>query len=93
MTTEQHQARLLEVLASAQHAGLVIALHRPDDLIIVRCQPETRPQLAALVELATPLGLRVKWCNDGTLVAIGIPTSKLRSHGKKGRQETPEDSA
>lgn len=90
MTIQELQQGLLQVIEEAQGHQLEIRHHAPGDLVVIGCQPQTKPQLGNVVALAMRLHLRVKWCNDGTLVAIGIPTQK---HGKKGNQQTSEGSS
>ena len=92
MTIEEHQRHLLSVIDNAREQQLDIRHNAPGDLVVIGCELATKPQLADVVALATRLHLRVKWCNEGTLVAIGIPTQKSGTNGKKVRQETTESS-
>jgi hypothetical protein len=90
MTITELQHSLLQVISAAEQQQLVIRHNAPGDLVVIGCELATKPQLADVVALATRLHLRVKWCNEGTLVAIGIPTQK---HGKKVSQQTIEGSS
>jgi hypothetical protein len=90
MTIQELQQSLIEVIENAKKHQLDIRHHAPGDLVVIGCQPQTKQQLGDVVALATRLNLRAKWCNDGTLVAIGIPTQK---NGKKGNQQTSEGSS
>ena len=91
MTIQEHQQHLLIIIETACDQQLAIRHQAPGDLAVIGCDQATKPRLADLVALAGRLHLRVKWCNEGTLVAIGIPTQKPGSnHGKKGSQETTE---
>lgn len=92
MTIEEHQQHLLIIIDTARAQQLEIRHHAPGDLVVIGCDQVTKPRLSDLVALAGRLQLRVKWCNEGTLVAIGIPTQKPGTHGKKGSQETTESS-
>ncbi len=92
MTIEEHQQHLLIIIDTARDQQLAIRHQAPGDLVVIGCDQATKPRLADLVALAGRLHLRVKWCNDGTLVAIGIPTQKSGINGKKGSQETTEGS-
>ena len=84
---KQHLATTVD---QAKACGLVIRLNAPGDLVVIGCSAETKEQLASVVALATSHGLRSKWCNEGTLVTIGVPTQKPgRGNGKEGSQENP----
>lgn len=71
--------------------GLERPLYEEGNLVVIRCTPEAKTALADIVTLATGHALRVKWLNQGTLVSIGLPTQKLKSHhGKEGIQQPAE---
>lgn len=83
---------LSSVIDQAKALGLIIRLSDPQDLTVISGQAEAKEQLASIVRLATGMGLRVKWLNEGTLVAIGVPTKKPQHNGKEVRQENPQGS-
>jgi len=70
---ELHQ-RVIEI------AGIEVPLG-DEGLFVVRCTAESKAALASVVTEAAALKLRAKWLNDGTLVAIGVPTKKPPQKG------------
>lgn len=87
------QQHLTNIIDRARESGLNIRLNSPGDLVVIGCGATTKQQLATVVALATSLGLRAKWCNEGTLVTIGVPTQKpVKADAKEGSQETTQSS-
>lgn len=75
------------IIDQAKELGLAIRLAVPNDLAVIGGKPAQKAQLGTIVKLATALGLRVKWLNEGTLVAIGLPK---HHNGKEVSKQTPE---
>ena len=91
MTIAEHQTHLAEIFSQAQELKLIVRLHCPGDLMVIGCLPSTKPQLTALVESARTLQLAIKWCNEGSLVTIAVPTQKPGTP-INGKESLPENS-
>ena len=94
MTIDEHQTHLAEIFAQATELSLIVRLHRPGDLMVIGCLPSSKPQLTALVESARTLQLAIKWCNEGSLVTIAVPTQKPGTplNGKESLPKNPQSS-
>lgn len=68
---------LADIITAARKSSLEVPLHEADNLSVIRCTDPTRDALTRIVEQATTAKLRVKWLNDSTLVAIGLPKTML----------------
>ena len=91
MSNSSPAIHLSTITDQAKSLGLCVRLAAPGDLSVIACEPTTKEHLGRIVTLATQLGLRVKWLNEGTLVAIGIPTKKPPvQNGQEVSQENPE---
>lgn len=68
---------LADLITAAREASLEVPLHEDGNLSVIRCTNATRNALTRIVDQATKAKLRVKWLNDSTLVAIGLPKTMI----------------